>query len=775
MKLIERNPFRMLGIAINASAKDLAGNLGKKRLLDIGKEVVFPLDLPKLLPTIQRTAKAMDEANTAINLSQDKVRNALFWFAQPQDPMGKLAYDHLLQGNNDKSLESFVRSTSWESKLCLSVLHLQAMRYEEALSCITCVLNQHCADFCQIVAGQTYSIDSVELRHQYLTMLTEEVDAGTLLAATQNSLELADIVTELQDMALAAPIAAIENAIADAKSFDKHDAEAQLAAGQSLMNDTKKSLEELRKLTGSKDLRYSRLADKLAGQILQCSINYHNIIDESENRHITISVVEECLKLAEYALKVSTGKIAQERIKKNIEILHKKKEELPPSIVASENTALEKQLLLFAMGERTIDSSINFMKVCAPNIVKIKEKNEQINVKRYYIKISTMIVNAVLSCVIDEYNKLSRQISNSDDTNSDKFHRLKLLLEKAWTAFLMMDQFDKEPDFENGRYQENREAIIQIITNIGGKFCPSDLLVSANIRLIFKAKRSFYLPEDIDPDEFDLRTESEQYDDCKNAEDYEKYIQRYPKSEFRQDAQQKLEDCMADECLSANKCERYLQKYPNGRYYETVKKKLEDYIFEECKSINGCQRYLEKYSNGRYKKEVEKRLEKLEFDQCKTIDDYNAFQKKYPKSKYGQLANERIAEINQYNSCETVAELKAYIDQFPEGLFKGEAYRRIDILDYKACTTLKDYEEYLRKYPMGYHKADALKEIQKIKDNKEGNGCIIAIIAAIVICIVGVGIIVGANSDSFWPGFLGGVVIAIGVLLLSIIRFFKSL
>lgn len=110
MKLIEQNPFRILGIAVNASTKDLAANKGKMRLLDIGRDVTFPLDLPGLLPSATRTKETVATAERDINLPQDKVKYALFWFAQPSDPLGKLAYyDHLLQGDVAKAQELFLK------------------------------------------------------------------------------------------------------------------------------------------------------------------------------------------------------------------------------------------------------------------------------------------------------------------------------------------------------------------------------------------------------------------------------------------------------------------------------------------------------------------------------------------------------------------------------------------------------------------------------------------------------------------------------------------
>ena len=286
----------MLGIVVNAGARNLAANKGKMKLLEIGKEVVFPLDLQSIFPPVNRTKESVENAERDINLPQDKVRNALFWFANPTDNIGKVAYDHLLQGNTEKSLELFGKSTAWESKLCFATLHLQAGHYKEALAAISELIEQHCADLCTAVAGQTYQSDSDALRQQYLEALTAEVDAYALYESAGTSAIPASMSDALKRMAIETPMSSVEKAIATAKSVSGDDAKAQLAAGKKLMADAKNPLTQLKMIAGSGDVRVNRLCDKLAGQIFQCSVNYHNAIDDSSDEPVNRTVIDNCLK-----------------------------------------------------------------------------------------------------------------------------------------------------------------------------------------------------------------------------------------------------------------------------------------------------------------------------------------------------------------------------------------------------------------------------------------------------------------------------------------------
>lgn len=474
MKLIEQNPFRILGIAVNASAKDLAANKGKMKLLDIGKDVTFPLDLQELLPSVPRTKETVATAERDINLPQDKVKYALFWFAQPSDPLGKLAYDHLLQGNVAKAQELLLKRSSWEAQLCLSVLELQQGQYCDALLDFYFLANEHCSELCNAVAGQTFSMDGNELVQLYLRTLATEVDASTLLQEWNNDSRVlpegSEIIEfELRNMATDAPIKTIEKEIATAKAVDSKDAQSQLEAGKRLSNNTHKVRIQLQKLIEDTDPRYSRLVDKLANQILQCSINYFNNI-EGENREI----VENALKLGEYALKIAVGKMARDHILHNVDILRKKKENLPPAEVESEVFAIMNALSKFVDLPDKIDHSVTLLNITKPHLQKIKVKLGSDNA--YYLKLSTQIVSNALHNLIEEVNNVQKEpkysfststpaqraLNDLMDSPSSKLIRL-LEIEKtvkaAWNCTKLMDAFDMESDFRRERYIPNRNTL----------------------------------------------------------------------------------------------------------------------------------------------------------------------------------------------------------------------------------------------------------------------------------------------------------------------------
>ena len=146
------------------------------------------------------------------------------------------------------------------------------------------------------------------------------------------------------------------------------------------------------------------MADKLANQILQCSINYFNNI-EGENREI----IDNALKLGEYALKIAVGRVAKDHIQHNVDILRKKKSNLPPEEVEEHDVAIKAKIFeLIAIKGETIDNAIQLMKACAPHVVAIKEHSE---LRQYYLNISISLIYQTL----DTLSKILFYLVNWDN------------------------------------------------------------------------------------------------------------------------------------------------------------------------------------------------------------------------------------------------------------------------------------------------------------------------------------------------------------------------
>ena len=85
LEIIYNNPFRTLGICANDSARAIASNATRiKRYAEVGKSVSFPMDA-LFEPPVARDGNSADNATAAVNLPNDRIKYAMFWFGRPED------------------------------------------------------------------------------------------------------------------------------------------------------------------------------------------------------------------------------------------------------------------------------------------------------------------------------------------------------------------------------------------------------------------------------------------------------------------------------------------------------------------------------------------------------------------------------------------------------------------------------------------------------------------------------------------------------------------
>ena len=118
LSVVVNNPFRILGVPSNATAKEIKANQSKmKAFLAANKPVSFPSDTIGSLGNVDRNADIVSQATAGINLPQDKFLHALFWFVKPQkeDSIGSMAWDYLISGNFTKAVELFSKRDTYAS------------------------------------------------------------------------------------------------------------------------------------------------------------------------------------------------------------------------------------------------------------------------------------------------------------------------------------------------------------------------------------------------------------------------------------------------------------------------------------------------------------------------------------------------------------------------------------------------------------------------------------------------------------------------------------
>ena len=94
MELVLRNPFRVLGIPVTASSREIAKRVSDLEMFaELGKEKSYPLDLPEL-GEIDRSLESIKDASRRIELPEMRVFYSFFWF-RTGDAVDELALECL--------------------------------------------------------------------------------------------------------------------------------------------------------------------------------------------------------------------------------------------------------------------------------------------------------------------------------------------------------------------------------------------------------------------------------------------------------------------------------------------------------------------------------------------------------------------------------------------------------------------------------------------------------------------------------------------------------
>ena len=419
--LITLNPYRILGVYSNSPMKDILSNLNKtKAFLKVGKVVSFPLDLPQLLPSIERDEAIVSSAQTSIELPMDQIKHTLFWFMK-ETPLDDIALNHLMSGNIVKAKEIWGKKETVSSLLNLMTCAMIEGDIDSLVVNADTLFQKYSSEFCSYV-NETIKLSSTQLTELFVEQLKIDgnFDLSKMMQVSGTSNEWREII----GASLVKPIInQITIAITEAKSAKGPIA--NLRSGEKLINATKGLLLQLKSFLGVSDMQYQMIADKLATTILQCGINYFNDAEEDD-------AVEKSMKLQNYALSIAVGQMAKDRCLENINILKKigpeyKAQKEINSIGEKLKHFAEKKYLDTAIINTSQDGRIclnriniygcigGFVDNCKQDLLSLRHKLGSSN--SLYLKISSAVASAAINEVVKTFNNDQEiaKITNSID------------------------------------------------------------------------------------------------------------------------------------------------------------------------------------------------------------------------------------------------------------------------------------------------------------------------------------------------------------------------
>ena len=341
MRLIQNNPYRQLGLLVGASAKQESNHKTKiNQYLDADHEI--PTKYIEYgfscLGEIERTTESISTAGANLILGEDRMSAALFWFWNANIDTDELAFGALKKGDVDtafKIWEDLVQVTKEDGKklwkqvneknfsayhnyFVINMIHNTGNIYKGIVANLRFIENDLIMNFTHNVAGETYKFNKKELQLLFLKkFLYEEKIKLDILARiiVKNTFSGKDEFYRLIIQQLTEPI---EQKIEIAKSKRKSNKEKANIFGQDLYETTLTNINTIKEYLEDDNLGYSTIADKLANEILQCSIDYFNA---NHKNNKDLNHFEPTLKLAGFAYEIAIGKITRSRIKENIENL----------------------------------------------------------------------------------------------------------------------------------------------------------------------------------------------------------------------------------------------------------------------------------------------------------------------------------------------------------------------------------------------------------------------------------------------------------------------
>lgn len=451
---IINNPYRVLGVLSNSPLKERVGNQNRlAAFAKVGKETSLPYDFIAIIGEKPvRTAESIASATTSINLDKNQLKYALFWFIKGSS-IDEIAIKHLQAGNIDKAKELFEKHETFSSLINLGIIAFLNNDIPTGFNYISKVIhnNVYRENLLETLGITNLVISEEELAEIYISELLKEVSPTNLLSEISNAIDKEII----ERIALDDPISKINAAIAIAKSAEKNNPDAQLEAGITLMNSTKSALKQVKDIAGASSPQYQIVADNVAKNILQCSINYYNNASDMD-----IESPRKAMVLQSYVLTIAVGQLTKDRCKENYDILKQAVDNMPPAEVAVEARKVKEALRNVCQLPDEISHAVTLIDNTEPLLQSIKSKLGENNA--FYLSLSTQVVGKALNNIIEEVNQALVKI--------DRFSRSSILnarvtIMHAFNAIKSLDSFDMEYEFKTKHYYPNRASLEEMYDN----------------------------------------------------------------------------------------------------------------------------------------------------------------------------------------------------------------------------------------------------------------------------------------------------------------------
>jgi hypothetical protein len=358
------NPYRIVGLLAGSSVREFDRQIKRlKQFIEADHIISDDFSFP-VLGTVIRSLEAVNESASKLNLDKDKLEASLFWFYNGNVVADEPAFDLLKEGNIEgaysiwkkmvvangnsdisSTLDVTLKNASAFSNL--ATLFLSGMLADEIINeaefnnfdnseisffyGMTLKLKFLDSDFYKSfinkVVDETYKISKKDIQLSFLNNIfyylnTNQIVSKNTFLKIINSTEF-EAKTEFIKSLSKKPEEEIEKKIDQTKQDRKGKESNAINFGNDLLISTLANLEFINEIYGKGDFKYSSIADKIANEVLQCSIDYFNFHLEIDKKMLFVGPAVE---LANKAKNIAQGDHTINRIDENLEIMERMKD-----------------------------------------------------------------------------------------------------------------------------------------------------------------------------------------------------------------------------------------------------------------------------------------------------------------------------------------------------------------------------------------------------------------------------------------------------------------
>lgn len=424
MQLIKNNPYRTVGLLVGATAREQERQVKRlKQFLEAEQDPQDDFSFPTL-GNLHRTLDKVNEASSKLNLDRDKMNAALFWFYKGNPITDEPAFDAIKEADLDQVLNIWSKLTSngevsqrnASAYSNLGTLYLSGILegtntkealLEQGISLkLKFLESDFIKDFKAIATDETYKTTKKELQLLFLNQVESEIEKSGGITTNK----LLDILTKQEFSAkedflkgfVQKPIEQIEKNIEESKAKRKTNKANALNIGETLHKQTSENLKQLKSVLGASNIKYASIADKVANEILQCSIDYFNYCQENES---DINYFEPAWKLAKSTDIIAIGKLTKDRIIDSLNTL----EEMKDKEISQAIQVLQSIKDAYETNKAKINSEVRSMPLGYNQSVNWSKVNEMIENSLDWDKVVSLIHEVIPNKNMDKIKNVQNE------------------------------------------------------------------------------------------------------------------------------------------------------------------------------------------------------------------------------------------------------------------------------------------------------------------------------------------------------------------------------